>query len=151
MEPVHKQIIISEIDKHLLKEYTWWLSHGRPQTKIRINGIVKNKYLHHFILPKKEGFVVDHINHNKLDNRRCNLRYATPSQNCLNQSICKNNTSGYRGVNWHKKSKKWRVYIYFQGKQRCFGQYDDILKASRVYKKNIKKLFKNEIIGDITK
>lgn len=54
-----------------------------------------NVYMHHLISPQKEGFVIDHINRNSLDNRQCNLRYATRSQNGANGVW---NEARYKGV-----------------------------------------------------
>src|SRR3990172_3465377 len=54
---------------------------------------------------------VDHINGNKLDNRWCNLREATMAQNKANEGLRSSNTSGLKGVSWHKAAKKWRAYI----------------------------------------
>ena len=53
----------------------------------------------------KEGDVIDHIFHKKFDNRKSQLRFVTHSQNQMNRDIGKNNTSGYRGISWHKNIK----------------------------------------------
>lgn len=55
--------------------------------------------------------IPDHINLNTLDNRKCNLRIANKSQNACNTKNSSTNTSGVRGVNYHKGLKKWRAYI----------------------------------------
>lgn len=58
-----------------------------------------------------KGYVVDHINGNKLDNRKDNLRICTQSDNTKNHVIGKNNTSGYSGIIYNKDNKNWRVRI----------------------------------------
>jgi len=58
-----------------------------------------------------EGLVIDHKNRNKLDNRRENLRLATYSQNNINSKIPENNTSGHKGIGFHKKRNQWRARI----------------------------------------
>ena len=62
-----------------------------------------------------ENFI-DHINHIRHDNRWTNLRDATSSQNQANQVNPKNNTSGYKGVSWHKSTKKWLAKIGYMNK-----------------------------------
>lgn len=81
----------------------------------KINGKYKNKTikLHRFITNCPKGLVVDHINRNPADNRRCNLRICTQFENNKNRS---NNTSGITGVTWRSRSKKWRATIMKNGK-----------------------------------
>lgn len=77
--------------------------------------------LHHGYMPK----MIDHINGNPLDNRIENLRECTPHENQLNSKVRKDNTSGCRGVSFHKELKKWRVRCNIQGKRYVIGEYDD--------------------------
>lgn len=86
-----------------------------------------NILLHRFImkLSNKDTRVVDHINHNTLDNRKSNLRIVTYSQNNMNQ---KRN----RGVSWDKRDKTWHSYININNKRINIGyfkNYDDAVKA----------------------
>jgi len=84
-------------------------------------------------LKYKDGKIVDHINHNGLDNRRSNLRVVTHIENCRNHTGRSHSTSGYTGVSWHKVIKKWRAYIYVQEKNRSkqifLGYWKDIKDA----------------------
>ena len=75
---------------------------------------------HHGYLPK----FVDHIDGNKKNNRIENLREATKSQNAMNQKISTRNTSGIKGVMWHKRDKKWFVQLRVNSKCHSFGYYD---------------------------
>ena len=75
---------------------------------------------------------IDHINGIRNDNRIENLREATSSQNQYNTKLLKRNTSGVKGVNWHKTSKKWEVRIGVNNKRICLGVYDDIELAELV-------------------
>lgn len=75
---------------------------------------------------------IDHINGNPSDNRIANLRLAEVSQNLANARRYKNNTSGYKGVTYHRQSGKWRAVLCVYGKIYSLGLYlnkDDAAKA----------------------
>ena len=98
----------------------------QPQNKII--------YLHRYIMNPKEGELVDHINHNKADNRKCNLRICTSSQNGINKSMMSNNKSGYTGVVWLETVQKWKAQIRINKKNIYLGTYENIedaIKARR--------------------
>jgi hypothetical protein len=84
---------------------------------------------HHGYLPKE----IDHINENKSDNRIENLRVATRSQNMMNIRKNASNTSGYKGVRLHKKTKKWVAEIKQNKKYHYLGLFDCPQKAHEVY------------------
>ncbi|MDF7658333.1 HNH endonuclease [Erwiniaceae bacterium L1_54_6] len=73
--------------------------------------------------------MVDHINRNPTDNRWCNLRLATRSQNGMNRTAPANNTSGRKGVCWCKRNEKWFAYIMLNQKQKSLGYYVNISGA----------------------
>lgn len=77
--------------------------------------------------------MIDHVNGDPSDNRLCNLREATKSQNMMNVGKIKSNTSGVRGVGWSKISQKWRAYICVNKRNIHLGLFDDIedAKAAR--------------------
>ncbi len=72
---------------------------------------------------------IDHIDRNPGNNRIENLRLADQKQNCQNNKISKNNTSGYNGVYWHKLAKKWMAYIKVNRKRIHLGLYENIADA----------------------
>jgi len=74
---------------------------------------------------------VDHINDIKNDNRWCNLRDCTGSQNQANKSIQRNNTSGYKGV--HKVGNRWRALIYYAGCKISLGNFSCKHTAAKQY------------------
>ena len=78
---------------------------------------------------------IDHKNQIKSDNRILNLRLASKSQNAMNSKIPANNTSGYRGVSYHKQTEKWRARLTVNGREKIIGYYGSPLKASEEYKK----------------
>lgn len=84
--------------------------------------------LEHGYLPKE----IDHINGDRQDNRIENLREVTRSENQFNKAMCSNNTSGFRGVNWHKHSKSWVVRVCTKGKTKILGYFKDLELAGLV-------------------
>ena len=74
------------------------------------------KYLHRLIMGAEKGQVVDHINHNTLDNRKYNLRPCTHQENCRNKNMRTDNKSGVIGVYFSKEHNKWRAQIKINGK-----------------------------------
>lgn len=106
------------------------------------NGGEKRKKvaMHNLIMKPSEGFIVDHINGNGLDNRRSNLRIATRQQNTFN-SVHKGGTSKYKGVALDKESGLWRAYIAKDGKRTWLGRFPDELSAAIAYDKAAKDMF----------
>lgn len=94
-----------------------------------------------FDLKKGDKSEIDHINGNRLDNRRCNLRFVTRSKNNMNRRVT-NGASGYKGVSWFKPVKKWRVYIKLNGKQKCLGYFSDKKAAAQAYNDAATKYFR---------
>lgn len=78
---------------------------------------------------------IDHKNRNRTDNRICNLRPATETQNRENISLRKDNTSGYRGVYWSKETKKWAASIGVKKKRIHLGLFLDPKEAHAEYVK----------------
>ncbi len=85
--------------------------------------------MHHGYLPE----VLDHINRDRVDNRTDNLREATASENSQNQSMYKNNKSGFKGVSWFKRDKKWVAQIKIDGKKKHLGYFDCKVEAAIAY------------------
>ena len=75
----------------------------------------------------------DHVNRNGLDNRRINLRPATYAQNGANRALLRNNTSGYKGVHWDRRGRKWRAQIKVNDRSRYLGLFTDPVDAARAY------------------
>lgn len=84
---------------------------------------------------------LDHINLLKTDNRIANLREATDSQNLANTGLNSRNTSGYKGVCWHKGERRWRAKIEVNGKCMDIGRYRDIEEARIAYQQAVEKYF----------
>jgi hypothetical protein len=107
----------------------------------------RHKIMHRMIFERvlgrvlERGELVDHINRNTLDNRRENLRLATQSQNQANRGKPSNNTSGYKGVRWHKTAKKWVAQIKFKKLYFYLGSFDKPEEAYAAYCAKAKELY----------
>lgn len=95
------------------------------------DGTYRMVMLHQFVLSTASP--VDHWNGDTLDNRRANLRATDPSHNGGNQRVRRSNSSGYKGVAWVKRNRKWLAQILVNGRSRHLGYHDDIEAAARAY------------------
>jgi hypothetical protein len=112
-------------------------------------------YMHRLVTDAGPGQLVDHINGNKLDNRRANLRVTTASVNNQNRRMLRNSTSGHRGVT-RAKGTRWYSRICFQGRQIHLGTYDTREQAALAYNCAAQTLFGehaalNDVSGTLTK
>lgn len=122
---------VDDQDAHLLVERAWRKAGGDRRywaCKIRRRTV----YLHRVILNAPPGMDVDHINGDPDDNRRCNLRLATRSQN-LARKLTTPGPSGYRGVWWSKHRSCWRAGIKVDKKTKHIGYYDTREGAAAAY------------------
>ena len=118
-------IDLDDVDK--ARSYKWGINKGYAQSS-------KGILLHRLIMAPDNDMVVDHINHDRLDNRKENLRICSTRQNTMNQDVSKNNTSGITGVGWDKSSNKWIAYIKVNYRQITLGRFsniDDAIEARR--------------------
>lgn len=122
--------IIDQDDYKKVKNYKWYLNK---------QGMVFNKTLNslsRFIMnATNRNLDVDHKNHNRLDNRKENLRICTRSQNSANTRIRSNNTSGYKGVSWNTTAKKWVANIWSHNKCIYLGYFKEKEEAAMIYDK----------------
>lgn len=79
------------------------------------------------------GTIVDHINGDTLDNRRQNLRLVSAKENAWNRYRYSSNTTGFIGVHWHKRDKKFRAVIYHEGRHHFLGDFLTAEEAARAY------------------
>jgi len=127
-------------DWEKLKQYCWHENKVNGYVRTHIDG--KYVSFHSCLFEEKEGYVIDHINRNKLDNRRSNLRYASLHANALNISISKRNTSGYTGVIFDKSCNKWRAEITIDRKKKNLGRYEHIEDAIKARQRAEEELHK---------
>ena len=123
------QCLIDEEDynKMEIRNSRWTLSsYGYVNKSITVNNKHKQQTLHCMILKPVEGFVIDHINGNPLDNRKCNLRHLTHKNNIRNQK--QNNKLGVNGVRV-KPSGSFGVRIKVGDKEISLGTYKTLSEA----------------------
>ncbi len=105
----------------------------------RIDGKDKTVLIHRIIMGAKKGEIVDHINGDTLDNRKCNLRLCTNAENCRNKKIHFDNTSGYKGIRKHEN--RWQAKITKDYKDYFLGEFKEAKDAALAYNEGAKKMF----------
>jgi HNH endonuclease len=118
--------VIDFSDAKLLGPKNWTANNGGYANQRRGKEMVM---LHHLILPRKPGFDVDHIDGDKRNNRRSNLRYATRSENLANRRQTGKTKAKRIGVCWDSTRQKWMATIQFNKKPRRLGRFVDLEEA----------------------
>lgn len=140
---------VATVDDCYLSEvikYSWHFDGRYAATGVKKDGKWTTMSLHQLIISLRgeivnDGFQIDHINRNKLDDRSENLRVITPSQNAQNTNEHPNNTSGFKGIQFETSRNKWRVRVSIKGVRTNFGLYKDFDKAVRVLQ-NVERFIK---------
>jgi len=126
--------IIDDCDYEGIKKFTWRL-HILGYVYTILKKGKRATFLHRYLLNTPKGMECDHINMNRLDNRRSNLRNATLSENKCNRGMQKNNKSGFKGVIWETRRKKWRAWIAFRNVPYFLGYFESAKEAAKTYDK----------------
>jgi len=140
------RILVDNIDYTNLSLYKWHFDKNKYAWRnvLSSDGERKKIYMHREIMGNPFGKQVDHINHNKQDNRRKNLRICTHSENQFNRLPAKHNKSGIKGVSWDRIGKVWRVKISANNNIINIGRFKrkiDAIKSRKLYAKKIHKEF----------
>lgn len=136
--------IIDDEDYERLSKYTWEYLNGYAIRRQHIKyesgkAIVKRYRMHREIMGTPIGLETDHINGDRLDNRKSNLRICTSAQNKQNRKINRKNTTGYKGVIIEKKTRGEKHYnliraqITLDSRIKCLGYYKTLEDAAQAY------------------
>lgn len=134
-----KVALVDDEDFEYLSQWKWSYHNGGyavrrqhlPST--RKHQLYKMILMHRAIMNPSSDKDVDHINRNKLDNRRSNLRVCSDSENLHNSKLRVDSKSGYKGVSWYKAYKKWVANIQLDGRLKFLGYFESPEAAARAY------------------
>ncbi len=139
-----KYALVDNDDFEKFNQYSWYLSTTGYAIRGKWNKIKKQNdiiHLHKKILITPKNMEVDHINGNRIDNRKNNLRICTHKQNIANQKLQKRSKSGYKGVSYYKNYDKWEAYVCTDNKKYRIGYFSIKKEAALAYNKKAKELF----------
>lgn len=125
-----KQAIVDDEDYEWLSQWKWYYDNGYARRTDKTT-------MHRLVNKTPPGMDTDHINLNRSDNRKENLRTASRSQNIINQHKSVSNKSGYKGVSRLKRdiTKCWRAFVYKNNKQHYLGYFATAKEAALAYDK----------------
>lgn len=132
--------IVDDDDFERLSQFKWSRlidrSIGGFYASRKVGANRTTSLMHREILNAPKGVIVDHINRNTLDNRKCNLRLVTPQQSTWNRGKNRNNSSGFTGVVFRKnlRSRPWEAHLRVDGKQVCLGAFRTAEEASAAFR-----------------
>jgi hypothetical protein len=138
-----KVAIVDDEDYELLNQWKWHYGGGGGYA-VRHNYKSSKQtrlFMHRVIMNTPEGMQTDHINGDRLDNRRENLRICTNAENMRNSKKHKNNTSGFKGVSRCKDCNRWRAYINCDNDRHNLGLFLNPVDAAYAYDTKAIELF----------
>lgn len=128
-----QELLIDDCDIDIVRGCSSIFVDGKGYVATYRNGC-RNR-LHRLIINAESGQIVDHINRNKLDNRRSNLRITDRCGNARNSKFRSHNTSGFRGVYLCKQTQRWRAEIRVNGRGVKLGRFHSVVDAAIAYDK----------------
>lgn len=134
------KVMVDDEDFDYLNQFYWQVD-KTDSVGTHANGERPRTLMHRLIMKAPADREVDHIDGNRLNNQRSNLRICNSSQNKCNRGPRKDCKSGYKGVSWHGQRQKWTVRIQPPNSKKylSLGLYTDIKEAAKAYNKAAKK------------
>lgn len=132
-----KFAIVDDEDYEKLASHKWMYANGYAIRQTR-RGKLKNIWMHRVVNNTPDGYITDHANRNKLDNRKANLRTATRQENNRNKGPQTNNKANCKGVFYDKSCKRirrWKAQIYIKKQQVHLGYFLTKEEAAEAYTK----------------
>lgn len=145
-------VLLDEVDYFFLCGFNWRLV-GKYPGRTGRKGESYNVYLH-LEVAKRMGLdtskEIDHIDRNRFNAKRDNLRMASDSQTSMNKSMQSNNTSGFRGVSYDKGCRIFKAYITKDRRRIHLGCFETALEAAEAYNKAAT-ILHGEFIGEVSR
>jgi hypothetical protein len=136
-----KVALVDDEDFEELSKHKWYCSDRDYAARHGAGHNRRHIYMHREIMHTPPGMVTDHINHNKLDNRKSNLRVCTDLQNARNSTYRPNNTSGFKGVSLRKKYGTWSADIKINYFHKFLGYFSSPEEAAHAYDNAAKEIY----------
>mgnify|MGYP001617180464 CR=1 FL=1 len=130
--PKDRYAIVDKDDYDELNKYKWQFCNGYASRLEYVEGKRKSVKMHRVIMGNPSNDI-DHINLDRLDNRKDNLRECIHDNNMHNRPKYRNNTSGYKGVSFHKGGRKWAATIGYNSKLYHLGSFTTPEEAAEAY------------------
>lgn len=132
---------VDDEDFELVSKFKWCVSSGGyAVSNFKLNGKYHTQSMHRLVMGKPPGQEVDHRDMVPFNNQKYNLRFCTESENKCNRNKYSNNTTGFKGVCWHKKGLCYIAQIDVGGKHINIGRYPTATEASLAYINKAKEL-----------
>jgi len=129
-----KYALVDDDDFDEINQYNWCFHGGYAERNVKVSGKQKTQKMHRLITNCPADMDVDHANHDKLDNRKDNLRVCSQSENTHNQKVrTYAKTSVYKGVYFNKQAGKWRAQIKLNNKLKHLGLFTNEIDAAIAY------------------
>lgn len=129
--------LVDDEDYEPLNQRKWCAWWSKGSQSYYAEGFIDGKVvlMHQHLMRELPGKVVDHVDHDGLNNQRYNLRKCSNSQNTANSRLNVTNKSGYKGVTWDKYKQKWVSQIMVNYKHIHLGRFEKIEDAATAYDK----------------
>ena len=132
--------LVDDEDYDWLSQWCWRLnSHGYAIRSFKLDGKTRYLNMHRIVMDAQRGQYVDHIDHNRLNNRRANLRFVTAQENQRHRRTFCNNSTGFKGVSF--LHNQWHARLGLDRQMIHLGFFDDLQVAAQVYDAAARRVF----------